>query len=102
MGVSCSKIQTHKIPNSLGTGNRIGSLRQWHNETPPGGLTEVYVYKPEAKTVWPDEKLGPVFSHLDARCSLPGNTGPAEFFYASTVPGGGSTKSASQFIQVSV
>ena len=27
----------------LGTGTGIGSLRQWHNETPPGGLTEVYV-----------------------------------------------------------
>lgn len=91
---------------SFHTGTRSGvqSLRQWQNETPPGGLTEVYVYRPQAKTVWPDEKLGPTFSHVDPRCCLPGNTGTAESFHASTLPsttpGGGLANSASQFIQL--
>lgn len=86
-----------------GTRSGLGSLRQWQNETPPGGLTEVYVYRPESKTVWPDEKLGPIFSLVDGRCCLPGSIGTAESFYASslpsTIPGGGSAKS-SQFIQL--
>ena len=50
--------------------------RQWRNETPPGGLTELYVYRPEQQRVWPDPVLG-VFSAQDPRCCLPGNVGVA-------------------------
>ena len=78
-----------------------GVLRQWQNETPPGGLTELYVYHPDTKTVWPDDKLGSVFSPTDPRCFLPGNTGIAEPIDESTLP---STLAAGgpspQFIQV--
>lgn len=47
---------------------------QWKNETPPGGLTELYVYRPENPRIWPDPVLG-VFSPKDPRCCLPGNVG---------------------------
>lgn len=47
---------------------------QWKNETPPGSLTELYVYRPENPRVWPDPVLG-VFSPKDQRCCLPGNLG---------------------------
>ena len=77
-------------------------MRQWENETPSGGLTEVYVYRPESKTIWPDDKLGTAFSQIDPRCSLPGNTGPAEYLHAFPVTSapGGPGNSASQFKQV--
>ena len=77
-------------------------MRQWENETPAGGLTEVYVYRPDSKTVWPDDKLGIAFSQVDPRCSLPGNTGPAEHFHTHPLPSasGGSGSSALQFKQV--
>lgn len=54
----------------------LGNIsRQWRNETPPGSLTELYVYRPENPSrVWPDPVLG-VFSPKDARCCLPGNLG---------------------------
>jgi hypothetical protein len=60
------------------------------------------VYRSESKTVWPDDKLGTAFSQIDPRCSLPGNTGPAEYFHTSPLPSasGGPGNSASQFKQV--
>ena len=84
----------------LGPRSGTGFLRQWENETPPGGLTELYVFKQDSKTVWPDEKLGPAFSNIDPRCTLPGNTGPAEFL---TTPANSANKEhsgKSPFIQV--
>ena len=77
-----------------------GFLRQWENETPPGGLTELYVFKQDSKTIWPDEKLGPTFSNTDPRCSLPGNTGPAEFLTSPPTSTSKETPGKSQFIQV--
>jgi len=54
----------------------IGNIaRQWKNETPPGSLTEIYVYAPDQDPrVWPDPVLG-VFAPKDPRCCLPGNLG---------------------------
>jgi len=53
----------------------LGSIAsQWKNETPPGSLTELYVYRPENPRVWPDPVLG-VFAPKDQRCCLPGNLG---------------------------
>ena len=78
-------------------------MRHWDNETPPGGLTEVYVYKPDSKTVWPDDKLGQAFSQIDPRCCLPGNIGPADIFHARTLPSSNTAsklKPTSQFKQV--
>jgi len=88
--------------SSIHSGPRSGTgfLRQWENETPPGGLTELYVFKQDSKTVWPDEKLGPAFSNIDPRCTLPGNTGPAEFL---TTPANSANKEhsgKSPFIQL--
>merc|ERR1712141_751915 len=77
-------------------------LRHWDNETPPGGLTEVYVYKPDSKTVWPDDKLGQAFSQIDPRCCLPGNIGPADIFHARPLPSSNTAsklKPTSQFKQ---
>lgn len=49
--------------------------KQWFNETPPGGLTELYIYRPAAPgTVWPDAALG-VFGPVDPKYCLPGNVG---------------------------
>jgi len=78
-------------------------LRHWDNETPPGGLTEVYVYKPDSKTVWPDDKLGQAFSQIDPRCCLPGNIGPADIFHARPLPSSNTSsklKPTSQFKQI--
>lgn len=50
--------------------------RTWRNETPSGGLTELYVYSPDSSTVWPDPALG-VFSTQDPRFGFPGNVGLA-------------------------
>ena len=75
-------------------------MRQWENETPPGGLTELYVFKQDSKTVWPDEKLGPTFSNIDPRCTLPGSTGPAEFLTAPATSGNKEPTGKSPFIQV--
>jgi len=103
-GLSNSSRTNSCVFSSIHTGSNsgVGALRQWENETPPGGLTEVYVYRAESKTIWPDDKLGPTFSKVDQRCSLPGNIGPAELFQECTIspktgeiPG----KSASQFKQ---
>lgn len=46
----------------------------WHNETPPGGLTEILVYRPESQILWPDTTLG-IFAQADPRFVLPGNVG---------------------------
>ena len=61
----------------------------------------MYVFKPDSKTVWPDEKLGPTFSSIDPRCSLPGNTGPAEFLATPYTTSAKEVPGKSQFIQVS-
>nr|ADD38382.1 Methylmalonic aciduria and homocystinuria type D protein, mitochondrial [Lepeophtheirus salmonis] len=53
------------------------SRMRWRNETPSGGLTEMYVYSPESETVWPDPKLS-VFSDVDPRFPLPGFVGPSQ------------------------
>jgi hypothetical protein len=50
------------------------SLSNWRNETPAGGLTEVYVYTPESQTVWPDPTLG-VFAPNDPKFTFPGHVG---------------------------
>jgi len=88
--------------SAIHSGPRSGTgfLRQWENETPPGGLTELYVFKPDSKTVWPDEKLGPTFSSIDPRCSLPGNTGPAEFLATPYTTSAKEVPGKSQFIQL--
>jgi len=93
---------TSSIASYIHSGPRNGTsyLRQWENETPPGGLTELYVFKQDSKTVWPDEKLGPTFSSIDPRCSLPGNTGPAEFLTSQTTSTTKETPGQSQFIQL--
>ena len=96
------KVKTRYILTISGPRNGTSCLRQWENETPPGGLTELYVFKQDSKTVWPDEKLGPTFSSIDPRCSLPGNTGPAEFLTSQTTSTTKETPGQSQFIQVSV
>ena len=46
----------------------------WRNETPSGGLTEIYVYTQDSRTRWPDPALG-VFANADPNFCLPGNTG---------------------------
>ena len=48
--------------------------RNWRNETPPGGLTEILVYSPESQILWPDTTLG-VFAQSDPQFVLPGNIG---------------------------
>lgn len=45
----------------------------WRNETPSGGLTEVYVYSQD-RIQWPDPILG-VFAAGDPKFCLPGNIG---------------------------
>ena len=89
--------------NNVATNSGGNPLRHWDNETPPGGLTEVYVYKPDSKTVWPDDKLGQAFSQIDPRCCLPGNIGPADIFHARPLPSSNTSsklKPTSQFKQV--
>ena len=49
-------------------------LNNWRNETPPGGLTEILVYRPESQILWPDATLG-VFAQADPSFVLPGNVG---------------------------
>ena len=50
------------------------SQKNWRNETPPGGLTEILVYNPESQIAWPDTSLG-IFAQADQRFLFPGNVG---------------------------
>jgi len=68
---SCSSSSSGSLRRNFFT-SRFAA--QWKNETPPGGLTELYVYRPENPRVWPDPLLG-VFAPKDPRCCLPGNVG---------------------------
>ena len=49
------------------------SRYDWRKDTEVHG-TEVYVYTPESKTIWPDPALG-IFSVGDPKFSLPGHVG---------------------------
>ena len=60
----CLQRQLSSSPASL----------NWRNETPPGGLTEIFVYKPESQIAWPDSTLG-IFAQADPKFVLPGNVG---------------------------
>ena len=66
------------LPNHRGFTSRAlsstGLHRNWRNETPPGGLTEILVYSPESQIAWPDTTLG-VFAQADPQFILPGNVG---------------------------
>nr|ACO14676.1 C2orf25 homolog, mitochondrial precursor [Caligus clemensi] len=53
-----------------------GRMR-WRNETPSGGLTEMYVYTQDSDTIWPDPHLS-VFSEVDPRFPFPGLVGPSQ------------------------
>ena len=48
------------------------SQKNWKNDTPPGGLTEILVYSPDPEVNWPDTSLS-VFAKADPKFVLPGN-----------------------------
>lgn len=50
------------------------SPRNWKNDTPAGGLTEIMVYEPDPEVRWPDPTLG-IFAKSDEKFLLPGNVG---------------------------
>eukprot|EP00096_Caligus_rogercresseyi_P010244 TRINITY_DN3667_c0_g1_i1.p1 TRINITY_DN3667_c0_g1~~TRINITY_DN3667_c0_g1_i1.p1 ORF type:complete len:303 (-),score=105.14 TRINITY_DN3667_c0_g1_i1:165-1073(-) len=58
---------------------------RWRNETPSGGLTELYVYTQESETIWPDPRLN-VFSEVDPRFPLPGFVGPSTLAKSEAKP----------------
>jgi len=58
------------LPRSFSSSS---SRNDWRKDTEVHG-TEVYVYTPDSKTIWPDPALG-IFSVGDPKFSLPGNVG---------------------------
>ena len=48
------------------------SQKNWKNDTPPGGLTEILVYSPDPEVNWPDTSLS-IFAKADPKFVLPGN-----------------------------
>ena len=58
------------VPRTLSSSS---SRNDWRKDTEVHG-TEVYVYTPDSKTIWPDPALG-IFSMGDPKFSLPGNVG---------------------------
>ncbi len=54
-----------------------GASGGWTDETPQGGNTELWVYRPESHRLWPDPALG-ILSAADPKFVLPGNVGTME------------------------
>ena len=64
------QLSTHLLRNISST----TSQRNWKNDTPAGGLTEIMVYEPDPHVTWPDPTLG-IFAKSDEKFLLPGNVG---------------------------
>ena len=64
------QLSTHLLKNISST----TSQRNWKNDTPAGGLTEIMVYEPDPHVSWPDPTLG-IFAKSDEKFLLPGNVG---------------------------
>ena len=64
------QLSTHLLRNVSST----TSQRNWKNDTPAGGLTEIMVYEPDPHVSWPDPTLG-IFAKSDEKFLLPGNVG---------------------------
>merc|ERR1711997_1086616 len=64
------QLSTHLLRNISST----TSPRNWKNDTPAGGLTEIMVYEPDPHVSWPDPTLG-IFAKSDEKFLLPGNVG---------------------------
>jgi len=64
------QLSTHLSRNISST----TSQRNWKNDTPAGGLTEIMVYEPDPDVRWPDSTLG-IFAKSDEKFLLPGNVG---------------------------
>ncbi len=62
---------------STGTGRRAGDDEggEWTDESPKGGLTDLYVYRPESGTRWPNSALGIFAQQTDPKFNLPGHVG---------------------------
>jgi hypothetical protein len=64
------QLSTHLLRNISST----TSQRNWKNDTPAGGLTEIMVYEPDPEVRWPDPTLG-IFAKSDEKFLFPGNVG---------------------------
>ena len=64
------QLSTHLLTSISST----TSQRNWKNDTPAGGLTEIMVYEPDPHVSWPDPTLG-IFAKSDEKFLLPGNVG---------------------------
>ncbi len=73
-GAPWTQVQVEYAGNKT---QQVQGAGGWTDESPAGGTTELWVYRPQSKTVWPDPDLG-VVSTADPRFALPGRVGASE------------------------